>query len=103
MTLPDPLPPLGAGATILVVDDAPENIIVLGEILSPHFRVRAATSGPAALKVAASDPQPDLILLDIMMPGMGGFAVLEHLRADPATRDTPVIFITAMNAVADVE
>ena len=89
------------GATILIVDDAPENLVVLGEVLSPHYRVRAATSGPAALKIAQSAPQPDLILLDIMMPGMDGFAVMERLRADPATRDIPVIFITAMTGVDD--
>lgn len=89
------------GATILIVDDAPENLVVLGEVLAPHYRVRAAASGPAALRIAQSAPQPDLILLDIMMPGMDGFAVIERLRADPATRDIPVVFITAMTSVDD--
>lgn len=95
--------PVPGGATILIVDDAPENLVVLGEVLSPHFRVRAATSGPAALKIALAEPHPDLILLDIMMPGMDGFAVLERLRAEDATRDIPVIFITAMTGVQDEE
>jgi putative two-component system response regulator len=88
-------------ATILIVDDAPENLVVLGEVLSPHYRVRAATSGPAALKIALSEPQPDLILLDIMMPGMDGYAVMERLQADPMTRDIPVVFITAMTGIDD--
>ena len=92
-----------ADATVLIVDDAPENLAVLSEVLSPHFRVRAANSGARALRVAASDPRPDLVLLDIMMPEMDGHAVLERLRADPATRDVPVIFVTAMDAVADEE
>ena len=56
--------------TILIVDDAPENLTVLGEVLAPHFRVRAANSGIRALRIAASEPRPDLILLDIMMPEM---------------------------------
>ncbi|MBK8325072.1 MAG: two-component system response regulator [Betaproteobacteria bacterium] len=89
--------------TILIVDDAPENLTVLGEVLAPHFRVRAANSGSRALRIAASEPRPDLVLLDIMMPEMDGYAVLERLRADPATRDLPVIFVTAMDAVADEE
>ena len=89
--------------TILIVDDAPENLTVLGEVLAPHFRVRAANSGSRALRIAASEPRPDLILLDIVMPEMDGYAVLERLRADPATRDLPVIFVTAMDAVADEE
>jgi len=89
--------------TILIVDDAPENLTVLGEVLAPHFRVRAANSGSRALRIAASEPRPDLILLDIVMPEMDGYAVLERLRADPATHDLPVIFVTAMDAVADEE
>ena len=89
--------------TVLIVDDAPENLTVLGEVLAPHYRVRAANSGSKALRVAASEPRPDLILLDIMMPDMDGYAVLEQLRADPATRDTPVMFVTAMDAITDEE
>lgn len=89
--------------TVLIVDDAPENLTVLGEVLAPHFRVRAANSGARALRIAASEPRPDIVLLDIMMPEMDGYAVLERLRADAATRDLPVIFVTAMDAVADEE
>ena len=90
-------------STILIVDDAPENLAVLGEVLAPAFKVRAANSGARALQIAASTPRPDLILLDIMMPDMDGFEVLARLREDVATRDIPVIFVTAMDAVADEE
>ena len=85
------------GATLLIVDDQPENLAVLAEILSDHHRVRAARSGLQALRVAASPPRPDLVLLDIMMPGMDGFEVLERLRANPLTRAIPVIFVTALD------
>jgi putative two-component system response regulator len=87
--------------TVLVVDDTPENLIVLGELLQPYYRVRVANSGPRALRIAASDPKPDLVLLDVMMPEMDGCAVLGRLRDDPATRDIPVIFVTAMDTVED--
>ena len=90
-------------STILIVDDAPENLAVLGEVLAPAFKVRAANSGVRALQIAASTPRPDLILLDIMMPDMDGFEVLARLREDGATRDIPVIFVTAMDAVTDEE
>ncbi|MFC5301048.1 EAL domain-containing protein [Azospira restricta] len=88
-------------ATLLVVDDTPENLGVLSELLQPHYTVRAANSGARALAVAASEPRPDLILLDVMMPEMDGYAVVERLKADPATRDIPVIFITALSASED--
>jgi len=88
-------------ATILVVDDTPANLTVLGELLSPHYRVRVANSGVRALQAAASEPRPDIILLDIMMPGMDGYAVMNHLQADPALRSIPVIFVTAMDADDD--
>jgi putative two-component system response regulator len=87
--------------TILIVDDNPENLTVLGELLVENYKVRAANSGVRALQLAAQVPAPDLILLDVMMPGMSGYEVLERLRAEPATRDIPVIFTTAMNAVED--
>lgn len=85
-----------ARATILIVDDAPLNLSVLGELLQPLYNVRVANSGEAALRAAHGDPLPDLVLLDIMMPGMDGFEVLRQLRSDPATADIPVIFITAL-------
>jgi putative two-component system response regulator len=84
--------------TILIVDDAPENLTVLSELLQPRYRVRAATSGEKALRIAGTDPRPDLILLDVMMPEMDGHEVFARLRADPLTRAIPVIFITAMDS-----
>jgi putative two-component system response regulator len=92
-----------AEKTIQVVDDTKENLTVIGELLEPHYRVRLALSGERALKVAQLDPRPDLILLDVMMPEMDGYAVLERLRAIPAMHDIPVIFVTAMNAMEDEE
>ena len=86
---------------ILIVDDNPQNLTVLGELLCERYKVRAANSGHRALELAAQQPLPDLVLLDVMMPGMSGYEVLEQLRADPRTRDIPVIFTTAMNAVED--
>lgn len=82
---------------VLVVDDSPENIDLLSEILRDDYRVRVATSGEKALKIVYSDEPPDLILLDIMMPDMDGHMVLAELRKNPLTRDIPVIFVTAMN------
>jgi signal transduction histidine kinase len=83
--------------TILIVDDDPLNLTALGALLEPHYRVRAANSGERALQAVASNPPPDLILLDILMPGMDGFDVLRHLRENPDTRDIPVIIITALH------
>ncbi|MEQ1500880.1 MAG: two-component system response regulator [Myxococcota bacterium] len=88
-------------ATVLVVDDTPDNLTVLGGLLQPAYRVRVATSGRRALEIAASDPQPDLILLDVMMPEMDGYRVMTELRASPATRDVPVIFVTALDSTED--
>ena len=89
--------------TLLIVDDQPENLAVLGSLLEPHYRVIAATSGPRVLQLAQAVPQPDLILLDIMMPEMDGYEVLIRLRQDPGTRDIPVIFVTARDADLDEE
>ncbi|HEX6017743.1 MAG TPA: two-component system response regulator [Burkholderiaceae bacterium] len=89
--------------TVLVVDDVPENLTVLGELLVREYTVRAANSGPAALRLAATQPQPDLILLDLMMPGMDGYEVMQRLRADAQTRDIPVICVTALDATAEEE
>lgn len=86
--------------TILVVDDVPENIDVLTGVLKDEYRVRAATNGPSALSLAKKSP-PDLILLDIMMPGMDGYDVCRQLKSDLATCKVPVIFVTAMGEVED--
>ena len=82
---------------ILVVDDDATNLRTLGELLRPEYRVRLASSGEDALRIAGSDPRPDLILLDVMMPVMDGYEVLRRLRADEATRAIPVVFVTALH------
>lgn len=87
-----------AGQTILIVDDSPENLTVLAELLQPLYRVRAATSGSRALRIAGSAPRPDLILLDVMMPDMDGHEVFKRLREDEETRGIPVIFVTGMDS-----
>ena len=90
-------------ATILIIDDAAENLHILSTLLRPQFRVIAATSGERGLLLAASAEKPDLILLDVVMKGMSGFAVLANLRNNPVTRDIPVIFLTALQEADDEE
>jgi CheY-like chemotaxis protein len=89
-------------ATILVVDDVPDNIDVVAGILKQDYKVRAATSGERALKIINSDAPPDLVLLDIMMPEMNGFQVCQKIKANPDTQDIPVIFLSAMDADTDI-
>ena len=88
---------------VLVVDDSPTNIDVLSSSLRSDYIVKAATNGKKALQIAFSDNQPDIILLDIMMPEMDGYEVCERLKSDPATQNIPVIFITAMSETVDEE
>ena len=83
---------------ILVVDDTPENIDVATALLASKYTVKAAVNGPMALKIAEKQP-PDLILLDIQMPGMDGYEVCRRLKADPATSAIPVIFLTGESGV----
>jgi putative two-component system response regulator len=100
--LSEPLAVATSTATLLIVDDLPENLAVLGGLLrDAGYQVRAANSGQTALRYAVQEPRPALILLDVMMPGMDGYEVLDRLRADPVCRDTPVIFLTALADVAD--
>ena len=86
--------------TILVVDDAHANIDVVKHALSDEYLVQAAVNGKVALKIAEKG-KPDLILLDIMMPEMDGYEVCRHLKANPATRDIPVVFLTGQDQPAD--
>lgn len=92
-----------ARARILIVDDDPGNLAALGRLLRPHYDVLAAPSGERALQIAANIPKPDLILLDVLMPVMDGYAVLARLRDDPATRDIPVIFVSGLHSIDDEE
>ncbi len=80
--------------TILVVDDAPENIRVLTATLGGGYAVKAATSGEKALAVCAADPVPDLVLLDLVMPGISGYEVCRRLKAEARTAGIPVILVT---------
>jgi len=87
-----------AAAKILVVDDTPHNVKLLADILGMKgYAVSTATNGEEALAKVAAD-QPDLILLDIMMPGLSGYDVCNRLRADPATSLLPVVLIRGRNA-----
>ena len=88
-------------ATILVVDDTPDNLTLMSSLLRDSYKVKFANSGRKALQIAASDPPPDLILLDIMMPGMDGYEVCEQLKHDPKTTNIPVIFLTARGEMMD--
>ncbi|MCB1777197.1 MAG: two-component system response regulator [Candidatus Competibacteraceae bacterium] len=89
--------------TLLIVDDTPDNITLLSGLLKNRYRIKVATEGERALKIAAVDPPPDLILLDIMMPGMDGYQVCQRLKANPYTADIPVIFLTAKAQIEDEE
>ena len=86
---------------VLIVDDTPENIDVLGEILRPYYKRSVALDGEKALKIAQSDSPPNLVLLDIMMPGIDGYEVCRRLKDDKRTCDIPVIFVTAKGDVDD--
>ena len=92
-----------ARQTILMIDDSPENLSVLNDLLRPRYRVLAATSGEGGLRIACNQPKPDLILLDVIMPDVDGYAVLSRLHGNPVTRDIPVVFITALNDADEEE
>jgi phosphoserine phosphatase RsbU/P len=90
-----------AQKTILVVDDTPINLGVISGALKDSFNTKVATNGEKALAIASGAEKPDLILLDVMMPGMDGYEVCRRLKADPATRDIPVIFLTGQTGTDD--
>lgn len=85
---------------ILVVDDQPTNIQTLYQVLKGEYDVAMATNGSQAIELCQRRP-PDLVLLDVVMPGIDGFEVCRRLKADPATRDVPVIFVTARDSTED--
>jgi putative two-component system response regulator len=89
--------------TILVVDDTPDNLALIFALLNPYYKVKIANSGEKALQLITQGERPDLILLDIMMPGMDGYQVLSHIKAMPDAELLPVIFLTAMNSNEDEE
>ncbi|MBB1487389.1 HD-GYP domain-containing protein [Oceanospirillum sediminis] len=89
--------------TVLIVDDTPMNISVLVGLLKPDYRTVVAKDGEQALNRVFNGTVPDLILLDIMMPGIDGYEVCRQLKADPRTKNIPVIFISAMSDIGDEE
>ncbi len=87
--------------TVLIVDDMRANILALADVLKTEWHVKIAMDGANALRIAAAEPSPDIILLDIRMPGMDGYEVCRRLKQSAATKDIPVVFITAMNEDKD--
>jgi putative two-component system response regulator len=87
--------------TVLVVDDTPDNLTLMSGLLKDRYKVKIANNGERALKVAMTGTMPDIILLDIMMPVMDGYEACRQLKANPETRDVPIIFLTAKAEVAD--
>ena len=90
-------------SVILVVDDTPENLQLMSTLLRDHYKVQVAGSGEKALKLMAGGVLPDLVLLDILMPGMDGYEVCRRMRDDPRMRQVPVIFVTAKSDSEDEE
>jgi len=87
--------------TLLIIDDIIDNLMLLGEAMSPEYKIKVATSGTQGLELAVQEPLPDLILLDIMMPGMDGYEVCRRLKEDGRTRQIPVIFLSALDKESD--
>ena len=92
-----------ARVSVLIIDDSPAMLALLEGLLKFDYQIMAAHDGESGLQLAAALAQPDLILLDVVMPGLDGHEVCRRLKADPATRDIPVIFLTSMNHEADVQ
>ena len=90
-----------AKPTVLVVDDAADNLEVISGLLKGLYKVKVAANGEKGLQIARSDSPPDLILLDIMMPEISGYEVCTQLKADPATHHIPIIFLTALSSAED--
>jgi putative two-component system response regulator len=96
------LPGMPARPTVMVVDDTPANLSLLANLLQDRYRVQLANSGDKALALAAAQA-PDLILLDVMMPGLDGYEVCRRLKADAALAHIPVLFLTARSTIEDEE
>jgi len=88
-------------AAIMVVDDTPQNLALVSELLRDSYRVIIANSGPRAFELIRAGQRPDVILLDVMMPEMDGYAVIKRLKSDSSTENIPVIFVTAKTEIAD--
>jgi len=94
---------IDAKPAVLIVDDSPENIAIISSLLKETYRVKAATSGELALALVSGANPPDLVLLDIVMPGMDGYEACRRMKADPASADIPIIFLTARSEALDEE
>jgi putative two-component system response regulator len=88
-------------ATILVIDDTPDNLSLMSSLLKDTYKVKVANHGEKGIRIASSDNPPDLILLDIIMPEIDGYEVCRRLKEDPKTRNIPIIFLTAKSEVDD--
>lgn len=95
------MPASAEKATVLIVDDTPTNLALLVDVLKTDYRATVAINGEKAIELASSAHPPDLILLDVMMPGMNGYEVCSRLKSRPATSQIPIIFVTAMGEVED--
>ena len=100
MTVTNPLD-FTAKPTILVVDDTPDNLTLMSALLKDTYKVKVANNGEKALKYVQGESKPDLILLDIMMPGLSGYDVIKELKSNEETKRIPVIFLTAMSSSDD--
>ena len=90
-----------AKKTVLLVDDLPDNLVLMNDLLKDLYKVKVANSGEKALRIATTGQPPDVVLLDVMMPEMDGYEVCRRLKANPATRNVPIIFLTAKSEVED--
>ncbi|MGA7457191.1 MAG: response regulator, partial [Methyloceanibacter sp.] len=88
---------------VLIVDDTPTNVAVVSGVLKDSYRTKVATNGEKALAIANGTEKPDLILLDVMMPGMDGYEDCRRLKDNPETRGIPIIFLTAKTEEVDEE
>jgi diguanylate cyclase (GGDEF)-like protein len=89
--------------TILIVDDQPTNIQILAEALQPSYEIMAAISGSDALEVLLGSDKPDLVLLDVMMPGIDGYEVCRRIKKSEKTKSIPIIFVTAQSGAQEEE
>lgn len=96
VVLSTPKPKFDKKMSILIVDDTPDNLMLLTDLLKDKYAIKAAKEGDTALSICQSDNPPDLVLLDIMMPGMNGYQVLRKMREHPTSELIPVIFVTAL-------
>ena len=90
-----------AKPTVLVVDDTADNLAVISGLLKDLYKVKVASNGEKALQIVDGGSPPDLILLDVMMPELSGYEVCKQLKGDPATRDIPILFLTALASAED--